>query len=473
MRHRASALLLGALSIAGCGGGGTSGNTPPLVGNSCTESAKKQFVLDTTRDRYLFLDLLPTAVDQNQFPTAAALLDSLTATARAQSRDRFFSFITTISADQQFISAGASVGFGVTLRERPAGTRLFIAQVFEGSAAADAGFVRGDEILAIGTSDSTLENIGAILARTNGLTDALGASTAGVARTFRVLTPAGATVIRSATKREFSLNPVPSSLVKTISRQAQGLTPVGYVMLRSFVSPADDPLRTAFQTFRAQGVRDVIIDLRYNGGGLVATSEILMNLLGGSNAAQVMYKTRLNRNYTANQATVRFASPAVSQSIAPLKIAFIATEASASASELVINSLAPYTQVAIIGGRTFGKPVGQTAHDISACDLRLRLVTFGDENRDGYGDFYTGLPPGDNNYMDDFCSVIDDFRQPFGDANEAMFKEALGWINNGTCGAATASQRKSALGFVNEFDKEAIPTSTIVEPLQYYVPGAF
>jgi carboxyl-terminal processing protease len=458
------------VSLAGCGGGG-SGGAPALAGNNCTETIKKQFVLDTARDRYLFLDLLPSSVDQSQFATATALLDSLTATARAQNRDRFFSFISTITADQQFISAGASIGFGVVLRERPAGSRLFVAQVFESSAAADAGFVRGDEILAIGTSDSTLENIGAILARSNGLSDALGASTAGIARTFRVLTPSGATVVRSASKREFSLNPVPAALVQVISRP--GLTSVGYIVLRSFVTPADDPLRSAFQTFRTQGVRDIIIDLRYNGGGLVSTAEILMNLLGGSNAGQVMYRTRLNRNYTANQATVRFASPAAAQSIAPLKIAFIATEASASASELVINTLAPYTQVAIIGGRTFGKPVGQTAHDIAACDLRMRLVTFGDENRDGYGDFYSGLPPGDSNYTDDFCAVLDDFRQPFGDANEAMFKEALGWINLGVCGAAAASQQKAALGFGNEFDKEAIPTPAVMGTLQDYLPGAF
>src|SRR5690606_2773635 len=75
------------------------------------------------------------------------------------------------------------------------------------------------------------------------------------------------------------------------------------------------------------------------------------------------------------------------------RIVFLVTDASASASEMVINSLAPYADVALVGERTYGKPVGQYAFDLEGCDTRLRLVTFKLTNRDGYGDYYTGLPP--------------------------------------------------------------------------------
>jgi C-terminal processing protease CtpA/Prc len=472
MKTQVQAILLGLASVlSGCGGGG--GSAPAVAGDPCSETAKKQFVLDSARDRYLFLDLLPASVDTSQYSTASVLMDALAATARAQNKDRFFSYITTITAEQQLLAGGTSVGFGVSLSQRAAATRLFIAQVFEASAAADAGFLRGDEILAIGASDTTLENVSAILARTNGLTDALGPSTAGIARTFRILTPAGVTVLRTVTKREFSINPVPSTLVRVIPRL--GNTPVGYLFFRSFISPADDALRNAFVTFRNQGVRDVIIDLRYNGGGLVATAEILMNLLAGGTANQVMYRTRLNRNYTASQQTVRFATPALAQSIAPLKIAFIATESSASASELTINTLAPYVQVAIVGARTFGKPVGQTAHDIASCDFRLRLISFGDENRDGYGDYFSGLPPQppDLNYTDDFCPIVDDLSKPLGDANENLYAEALGWINQNRCGTAIlfAPQQKASAGVLA--DNGTAPVPLHPEPFQVYMPGSF
>lgn len=472
--RRLPALLLGLASLAGCGGGGGAA-TPPLA-NACSETAKKQFVLDTARDRYLFLDLLPANVDIGQYATAGELMNALAATARAQNKDRFFSFITTISGEQQVLAAGTSVGFGVSLSQRQSNTRLFVAQVFEASAAADAGFARGDEILAIGTSDTTLEDVAPILAR-SGLTDALGASTAGVSRSFRVRTPAGATVVRTVTKREFNINPVPASLVRVIPRL--GNTPVGYFYFRSFISPADADLRNAFQTFRNAGVRDVIIDMRYNGGGLVATAEILMNLLGGGTANQVMYRTRLNSRYTSSEQTVRFASPAVAQSVAPLKIAFLATDLSASASELVINTLAPYVDVAIVGARTFGKPVGQTAHDMSACDFRLRLVSFGDVNRDGYGDYFSGLPPGDNNYTDAFCAVADDLSKALGAADENLYREALGWINTNACGTVISAggPQKSTSGLdafgIPADDIAVAPRPDAPTPIQVYMPGSF
>lgn len=469
MKTQFQAILLGLASVlSGCGGGGSA---PAVAGDPCSETAKKQFVLNTARDRYLFLDLLPASVDISQYSSASVLMDALAATARAQNKDRFFSYITSITAEQQLLAAGTSVGFGVSLSQRAAATRLFIAQVFEASAAADAGFLRGDEILAIGISDTTLENVSAILARTNGLTDALGPSTAGIARTFRVLTRAGATVLRTVTKREFSINPVPSTLVRVIPRA--GNSPVGYLFFRSFISPADDALRNAFLSFRNQGVTDVIIDLRYNGGGLVATAEILMNLLAGSNANQVMYRTRLNRNYTASQQTVRFATPALAQSIAPTRIAFLTTDGSASASELTINTLAPYVQVAIVGARTFGKPVGQTAHDISSCDFRLRLISFGDENRDGYGDYFSGLPPGDANYTDDFCPIVDDLSKPLGDANENLYAEALGWMNQNRCGTAILSAPQQKAGASVLADNGTAPVPLRPEPLQVYMPGSF
>src|SRR5690606_13260342 len=118
--------------------------------------------------------------------------------------------------------------------------------------------------------------------------------------------------------------------------------------------------------------------------------------------------------------TVRFGSAA--QAIPAMDIAFLTTEATASASELVINSLAPYARTAIIGDLTYGKPVGQFAYDLAACDVRLRLVTFRLVNSDGSGDYYDGLP--DTRFTDDFCPAADDLAHAQDDPEEAMLSEA-------------------------------------------------
>ncbi|MBK6597705.1 MAG: peptidase S41 [Proteobacteria bacterium] len=445
-------VALAASLIAACGGGGGNETTTGPVGSggSCGVTNQKQFVLDRTREWYLFADTLPAAVQLAQFPSAEELLDQLTATARSQNRDRFFSYIASIADEQQFFSAGESVGFGIGTTVRDNNTRLFITQVFENSAAANAGFTRGDEILAVGTSSTTLQSMASLLASAEGLSNAFGPSEAGISRSFRVRTVAGNTVERTVTKRTFSLNPVPAT--RLIART--GLTPLGYLQLRTFVSTADSQLRSAFASFRANNVTDLVVDLRYNGGGLVATAELLSDLLSAGRIGQLQYRTRLNTSKTRDEISVNFLSRA--EAIQATRIAFITTGSSASASELVINSLAPYADVAIVGGRTFGKPVGQFAFDLGAdCDTRLRLVTFQNLNRDGDGDYFDGLP--DARYNDAFCLSDDDLLRPQGDTAEGMTASAIGWLNNGVCCASVAAtQRKADPGALRPTSKPSL-----------------
>lgn len=153
-----AASLLAALSVAACGGGGDGGggSPPAATGGACSIAAEKDFVRRVTGEWYLFPDLLPAAIDPNVYATADDLLDALTASARAQGRDRYFSYITTISAEQQFFAEGQSVGFGLSIVTPAGSTQAFVTQVFENSAAAQAGFLRGDEILAVGPSSAAL-----------------------------------------------------------------------------------------------------------------------------------------------------------------------------------------------------------------------------------------------------------------------------------------------------------------------------
>jgi C-terminal processing protease CtpA/Prc len=111
---------------------------------------------------------------------------------------------------------------------------------------------------------------------------------------------------------------------------------VGYVNLRTFISTADPALRQAFADFRAQGIIEVIVDFRYNGGGLVSTANLLGDLLGGNRTTSEVFSFTTFRPEKASNNSTRFFSPQP-QSVSPTKLAFIGTSSSASASELVIN----------------------------------------------------------------------------------------------------------------------------------------
>ena len=113
---------------------------------------------------------------------------------------------------------------------------------------------------------------------------------------------------------------------------------VGYLNLRTFiVSSADPDLRAAFQQFKDDGVTELIIDFRYNGGGLVRIADLMGNLMGAGKTGQVWSKTILRSSKSSYNETAFFS--AQTQSIAPTKVAFIGRGGTASASELVINSM--------------------------------------------------------------------------------------------------------------------------------------
>jgi carboxyl-terminal processing protease len=423
--------------LAACGGGGGNpggGNTSGGGSggtNACSESARKQWVLDVTREWYLFPDLLPANVDLAAYPTAEDLLDALTATARAQGKDRFFSYLTTIAEESSLLGEGEFVGFGFRSRTDP-GNRPFIIDVFETSPAAEAGLQRGDEVVAV-DQGSGFVPVSTSLADGSAFTDLLGPSDAGIRRGLRVLR-GGATLELSLTKRTVTIDPVPDSFGTRVLPRA-GTTGVGYLHLRSYITTADPQLRAAFATFREQDVRDFVIDLRYNGGGLVDTSELINNLLGGDRtSADTQFAFVYRPSKAAQNSTERFVPQP--QSVRPVRIAFLTTEATASASEINVNSMRTWVETAIVGSDTFGKPVGQLAFNLSSsCPDRLRLVSFKTVNADGAGDYYDGLASS----MQFACGASDTLGAPMGDPADGLTQAALQWINTGACASVMTS----------------------------------
>lgn len=421
--------------LAACGGSGNDGGTTP---GGCSDSREKGFVLDTARAWYLFDELLPGDVDLADHATAAALLDALTAEARAVGKDRFFSYLTTRTEDDAFFQAGEYVGFG--FRSRIQGDRLWLTDVFEGSPAEEGGLARGVEITAI-DSGSGFVPLATVLAGDPELESAFGPATAGVERGLRFVLPGGGTAEASFTKRVVDITPLAEGGPAILALPANPSVPVGYLNLRAFTETAGTPLRNAYALFRAEGIQYFIVDLRYNGGGLVSVAELLGDLNGAARSGNdVYFEMRFNERRAAANDVVRRFQPRA-ESVDPVRIAFVTTGLTASASEIVVNSMAPWAEVAIVGDDTFGKPVGQAAFDLSRCDLRLRLIAFQFNNADGQGGYYDGLA----STLPFACRADDDLAFAPGDPAEASTAEALAWLGSGACSEMLAPALRPAL----------------------------
>ena len=438
--QRSPAILLLCLvyALSGCGGGGGSNSgqgtggsvapNPPAA-DSCGVESQKAFVSDVANEWYLWYDEL-AAADASSYDSANAFLRALTAPLATDARDPGFSYVTTRTEDEAGFTSGAFVGFGFRFNVT-ASNQFYFVDVFEGSPAGDADLDRGDEVIAIDVG-SGFETLDELAARGATSAELFGASEAGVERGFRVLS-GNETRDVVLSKRELDTPPL---VGEPLLLARDGLSPVGYLNLRSFTLSASAPFAEATQQFRDAGVTDLVIDLRYNGGGLLEVTERVLNLLGGDIAGgAASFRITHNDKQRDEDVSADFAS--LAETLSPLRIAFITTEATASASEVVINSLAPYVETVLVGSDTLGKAVGQYAFDLPGCETRLRLVSFELQNGEGQGGYYTGLASTGRFTL---CPAQDDITRPFGDPAEMSLKTALDWLNTGTCGNAQASR---------------------------------
>lgn len=464
----------GSGTVGGGGGGGSSGVTPAPSTGTCSLRSRQDWVAARMNEWYLFPETLPANLNPAAYSTVQDYIDALTANARAQRKDRFFTYITSIAEENAYYNSGSSAGYGFRLA-LDGSNRLVITESFEGAPALAAGIDRGAEIVAIGTSASSLRTVASILASEGsaGLNNALGTSAVGTTRTFQIRDTAGTRNV-SVAMADYSLAPVSTRYgAKVID---DGGKKVGYINLRTFINTAETPLRNAFATFRAQGVTEIIIDLRYNGGGLISIADLINNLLGADRTTSTVSNYVSYRpSKSSENKTVYFAPQP--QSIAPTRIAFIGTGGSASASELVMNTFIPYlgNRSALVGTNTYGKPVGQIAIDQAACDDRLRVIAFALENANHQGAYYDGLA----GFMGATCRASDDLSRQMGDPAEASTRAALDFLAGRTCTAISASASASAPGLSPQATREQVEapmellTPSRPTTPQREVPGSF
>ena len=229
---------------------------------------------------------------------------------------------------------------------------------------------------------------------------------------------------------------------------------------------ADPELRSAFQQFRAAGLQYFIVDLRYNGGGLVSIAQIVNDLLGGGRLNEdVQFRYVYNPAKANRNSAVGFQQRA--QSVQPVRIAFLTTDGTASASEINVNSMKPWVEVAIVGTNTYGKPVGQEAFDLaSSCPDRLRLITFKTTNALDEGDYYEGLAT----KVDFACAATDTLGAAMGDPSEGLTGEALHWLGTGACTSVIASGPPAGAA-KGASPQDRFPRSRRPSAAEFWLPG--
>ena len=407
--RRFAALVLASLTPS-CGSSSPTG-LGQTTGSQCTTNGQVTFVRDTLQSIYYWYKELPNP-DPASFSAPEAYLEAV----RYRPLDSSFSYITSKASSDAFFSESQFIGFGLSYK-RTADLELRITQTFPGSSAAEVGIDRGDYLLSIGGKTV------AELLQTGEINTIFGPEQVGFTVTVSWRDLQGRERSATLTKRLVT--------IPTVSQTAlvdAGPLRVGYVHLRNFVTPSVAALDTAFAALRDAGATDLVLDLRYNGGGLISVAQHLGGLIGGpSLAGQVFFQFVHNDKNTSRNTALRLES--LPPALGVPRLVVIATRASASASEGVVNGLRPYMDVKVVGDTTYGKPVGQYGFDF--CDKVLYPVSFLVTNARGEADYFGGIP------VD--CAAADDLDRPLASASEASFAEAVYVLRNGRCsGTATA-----------------------------------
>ena len=414
MRWRLTWLLA---VLVGVGAGPAAAQSGP---RNCSGTSQNLYVRDVMLDLYLWYTEIP-GVNAANYPSPEAYLEAV----RYRPLDSSFSYITSAASSDAFYSDSQFIGFGFSTLL--SGGELRVLQVFADSPAFEAGLARGDRILEI--DGRTVE----LLVASGEIGGAFGPSEVGASSELLFRSRTGEERRERMTKRLVTIPTVSVTRVLDVDGRK-----VGYLFFRNFVRPSFAALDEAFASLAEAGVSELVLDLRYNGGGLVDVAVHLGSLIGGAVTAGQPFATfaHNDRNAFRNE-TLRFET--LEQPVPTLsRLMAITSRSSASASELVINALRPFIPVVTVGDATYGKPVGQ--YLVSFCDKVLAPVSFSLRNANDEGDYFGGLPA--------TCSAGDGIDAELGDPGEASLAEALHYIRHDSCSvpadAARAARARAA-----------------------------
>ena len=408
--------------------------------------AENNWIRSWSHETYLWYNELPD-IDPASIQDPFKYFDQMKTSAITSSglaKDRFHFAVDT--AESELLSeTGISVGYGASAKQDRKTGRVYISYIEPNSPAQKENITRGTEILA-----AEGVYIGSVITdeQLDIFNSALFPLTAGESNSFIIRKP-NSIFIEEIMLTSTMTTEVPVHLTKTFD--ANGAN-IGYLMLNSFnIETAEIQLINAVNQLKSAQISDLILDLRYNGGGYLGISAILGTMIAGNKAYGQIFETMIFNDkhsqydpifneliepFIFPEATLGFSTIAGIQlpKLNLSRVFIIATGDTASASEALINSLRGIdVEVILIGEKTRGKPYGFVPRD--NCGTTYFTIQFEGKNSKGFGDYADGLIPSDK---DDGakvlgCKVADDLSQPLGNPNERMLATALHYIKNNEC----------------------------------------
>jgi C-terminal processing protease CtpA/Prc len=391
--------------------------TPPE--NTSAADQLKDSALIYTKDIYLWYNKIPATFNARSYADPSAMMTAIRQYAIEPGFsgpvDRWSFAIGQKEWDN--VSSGVSGDFGLNVFFQQEGD-LRVRAVEKRSPAGLVGIKRGWRITKInGNSNITTANANFIVQNVyqSGNTS------------FTFQKPDGSTVNISLEARTYQESPVVLDSVYAVNGKK-----VGYFVFGSFLGDTTEMYNNFSRIanrFVAEGVQDVVVDLRYNGGGYVNAAEKLADYLAPASAnGGLMMTQKFNNKYTDYNSTTYFRKKG---SLNLNRIFFIVSNSTASASELLINSLKPYMEVVLLGSdKTHGKPVGY--FPIPVGDWYILPVSFFTVNKVGEGHYYNG--------MSISSQVADGLDKDWGDLSEASFASAVRFITTGAFRTTTPGQ---------------------------------
>lgn len=409
-----------------------------------TLSDEKSWVRSWIDETYLwYLDvrgLAAAVLDAGNYTSALAYFKALKSpalTASGAARDRFhFSYDTAawVAMSQSGIAYG--YGFDIALLSKSVPREAVVALTDPDTPAAAADIARGARVLAVDGVDLVYDGTpaGVDLLNAGLFPDGPGS------HVFTVLDP-GAATPRSVTLTALSLASTPVRNVRTLPAPHQH---VGYLLFNDHIATSEALLIDAVRQLKAAGVTELVLDLRYNGGGFLDIASELATMIAGTQRTTGRVFERLSFNdrnpfaLTLAQRSTPFlavsqgffgASGVALPTLDLGRVSVLTGPGTCSASESIVNGLRGVgVQVDLIGGSTCGKPYGFYPQD--NCGTTYFAIQFEGVNDQGFGDYADGFAP--------TCAVADDFSHALGDPAEARLAAALSYRASGVCPAAVA-----------------------------------
>ncbi len=306
----------------------------------------------------------------------------------------------------------------------------YVRYVLPNSSAEQNGVERGDIFYAIDGQSLTRDNYKDLLFSNND-TYTVDFADYTVVSGEVIITPNNLSI--TLTKEEISENPVKIAQTYTIDGEK-----IGYLMYNQFITNYDNDLNTAFLQFKNENITNLVLDLRYNGGGSVNTAVSLCGMITGQFNDQLLatqnFNSKLQSQFEANSEINfrnRMHNGSTINSLNLTKLYVLVSENTASASEFIINNLKPYIEVILIGTKTVGKSVGSfTLYDSDNYTKNnvnpnhkyaLQLIALEIKNKLGENT-HSGFIP-NTNLPENYANL-----GILGNVNEPLFAEAIAQI---------------------------------------------